>query len=288
MMQNEEYFRNYVEMIDSFCDSLENIKERDYIQRDQAGWLRDDIKQTFEALLICHFEIPYFEKTSKFFVEIGIDRTIEYFYGDWREGYREFDYEKPMPREHWRYNLNWCSSFRYGLLFALLSQDKEPLQRIVEWIENDLYYDKDSYSAQEMAFQLVIAYHIRGKSPKDYSEQVDLINKSHKQLPKMCLAIFDTMIKQDISGFEKMVCKLVKWHIKNLIRKYPDRPKLKVNPVEFRYHPENIVSLEASWLWNVARLSGMKIPTNLPEEIMDRIITPQSVGFITTTADYKK
>jgi hypothetical protein len=272
MMQKEEYFQIYIKSIDTFCDLIEN---QDYTYRSKDGWLQDDIKQIFNALLLCHFEIPNFKKTSNFFIKIGIEWTIEFFYGEWREKYREFENEK-----YWRYYLYWETCFRYGLLFSLLAQDKEPLLRIAEWIENDLYYDKDSYSAQEMAFQLIIAYYIRGKSPNDYSEQVDLINKSHKRFPKMCLTVFDAVINQDTSNFEKSISKLVNWHIKNLIQKYPDKPHRGVlNPVEFRYHPENMISLEASWLWNIALISGMKMP-ELPEEVMDRIVTPQSIGLV--------
>jgi hypothetical protein len=277
MYLNDTYIQYSIDHINRCCDTRDH---RDYTVTSRDAWFVTDLQDIFLGLLYYHFEVPYPDRDVLFFIEKGTEIAVEYFYGDWREGYRRFYYEKPMPREYWRYNLNWNPCFRYGLLFTLLSHDKKPLQCIAEWIENDLYYDKDSYSSQEMAFQLIIAYYIRGKSSNDYSEQVDLINKSHRRFPKMCLAIFDTITKQDISNFEKLICKLVNWHIKNLIQKYPDKPKLKVNPVEYRYHPENIISLEASWLWNIALISGMEMPTNLSEEVMDRIVTPQSVGLI--------
>jgi hypothetical protein len=40
-----------------------------------------------------------------------------------------------------------------------------------------------------------------------------------------------------------------------------------------------VISIYASLLWNYARLCKIKLPI-LPEEIMDRIITPQSVGLV--------
>jgi hypothetical protein len=277
MCLNNTYIQYFINHINGICDTRDS---RDYTMTSKAGWLETDIRDIFLGLLYYHFEVPYPNHDVLFFIEKGIEWTIEYFYGDWREGYREFSYEKPMPREYWRYHLRWNPCFRHGLLFALLAQDKEPLLRIAEWIENDLYYDKNSYSAQEIAFQLIIAYYIRGKSPNDYSEQVDLINKSHKRFPKMCLAIFDTIVTQDTLEFERLMSKFIQWYIQSLIKKYPDKPHLIANPVEFRYHPQNIISQEASWLWNIALISGMKMPTNLSDEIMDRIVTPQSVGLV--------
>jgi hypothetical protein len=278
MCLNDTYIQYFINHINGICDTRDS---RDYTITSKHCCLQTDIRDIFLGLLYCHFEVPYPNRDVLFFIEKGIEWTIEFFYGDWREGYQEFDYEKPMPQEYWRYNMRWNPCFRHGLLFALLAQDKKPLLRIAEWIENDLYYDKDSYSAQEIAFQLIIAYYIRGKLPNDYSEQVDLINKSHKRFPKICLAVFDAIIGQDTSNFGKSISKLVNWHIKNLIQKYPDKPHRGVlNPVELRYRPENIISLEASWLWNIAIISGMEMPTNLSEEVMDRIVTPQSVGLV--------
>jgi hypothetical protein len=202
--------------------------------------------------------------------------AIEYFFGDWREGYADrapdggismyWDEEK-WSREKCRKKMDWIRGFHRSLLCTLLIDNIDFARHIAKWVDEDLwdtYLNEDS-TVEDVYYFTILGKIICGESWEICTSITEKILKSHRRRPKLLLDVLESIVKKDDIAFEKTIHKYLKHFLKNEIK------------IDGWY--EGVISIYASVLWNYARLEGIKLPL-FSEEIMDRIITPQSVGLV--------
>ena len=113
----------------------------------QAFLQADSVSQALHLVFLGYLgAIPSGHKFSDVTVQAraGVAKALEYFYGDWREGYKSFSYSEPMSRSQTRPELGWIDPYREGLLLALYVDDETAIRRLIEWPDTDLPVD-DGY-----------------------------------------------------------------------------------------------------------------------------------------------
>jgi hypothetical protein len=230
------------------------------------------------ALWDYHFEIscPPPPVPVSFFIDNGINCALQYFYGKWRNGFRNFPYEAPCTEKESRLVTQWNHEFYRGSLFSLLKNDNESLLRISQWIDRDIiqigaiHPFNDSSHAPIFYFSplfYVFAQYFCNVPREKYATEIDSIVNGVRSATKTLLKIWESIYNKDTKSFETQILAMVNKHIqKSAKTKQP-----------FTFLSYNIISHEATWMWNIALRSGMEMP-ELPEKIMDRIVTPQSLG----------
>jgi hypothetical protein len=236
------------------------------------------IHNCYHALWYYHFEISdlLLPVPVSFIIDNGINCALQYFYGKWRNGFRSFPYEAPCTEKESRLVTQWNHQFYRGSLFSLLKNDKESLLRISQWIDRDIIqigaihpFNNSSHAPIFYFSPLfyVFAQYFCNVPREKYATEIDSIANGVRSATKTLLKIWESIYNKDTKSFETQILAMVNKHIqKSAKTKQP-----------FTFMPDNIISQEATLMWNIALRSGMEMP-EFPEEIMDRIVTPQSLG----------
>lgn len=252
-------------------ESIEKMRKAENRETALSFGLHDCLN----GLWYYHFEMapmPEVPVTASFFVDNGIDFAWEYFEGDWRNGYKMFPYEEPCTAEESRLKTQWNHQFFQGTLLCLLKNDRDSLERIAKWIDRDIIpigasnpFGGHSHATLFYYSPLffVFARYFCGVDQEEYAQEIDSIKNGKQAKTKTFLKILESICSQDAKGFEKQISKIVTNFIKTNEK------------VDQRISED--ISYEATWMWNIALRSCMTMP-ELPEEIMDRIMTPQSIG----------
>jgi hypothetical protein len=202
--------------------------------------------------------------------------AIEYFFGDWRNGYADRAPDGSIPtdwdedkwsREKCRKEMHWAIGFHGSLLCTLIVNNIEATRKIAQWVDEDLCdtYWQENFSVEDILYLTVFGKIIRGEKWEYCNSIIEKISKSRRRRPKLLLEVLESIIKKDDVAFENSIQKYMKHFLKSEAR------------IDEGY--EGVISVYASVLWNYASLEGIKLPL-FPEEIMDRIVTPQSVGLV--------
>jgi hypothetical protein len=272
---------NRPQNFDGFAEPLTRAKndiERLDMTRNKSSALQHILNDCYLTLLYYHFEISNPEpiKPVSYFIDHGIDCTLQYFYGNWRNEYKQFPYEEPYTEKESRLRTTWNREFYQGSLFSLFKNDKESLLKIAQWIDRDIIaigaihpFDYSSHTSITYFSPLfyVFAQYFCGVPREKYAQEIDCITKGTRSVTKALLKVWESIYEKDSKTFEKQIVQMLDKHIKQASKMKPP----------FDFSPLNIVSQEITLMWNIALRSGMKMP-EFPEEIMDRIVTPQSIG----------
>jgi hypothetical protein len=234
-----------------------------------------DIGHCINVFYTKHLELDF---TCNDLTEIGRmcgQLAIDYFFGDWRDGYADTDAEGKIAsywdgicwsREVCRQKMDWIDPFYESLICTFLVNDIDVVRRIAEWVDVDIWdmYLLD-HTVEDAMFLTVLGKIIRGEQWKDCISIIEKITSSRRRRPKLLLPILESIFNSNDTDFSESIQKYVKHFIKNEVK------------IDEGF--TGVISIYASLLWNYARLCKIELPI-LPEEIMDRIITPQSVGLV--------
>jgi hypothetical protein len=228
---------------------------------DKRSHLGFALTASYATLLYYHFEIDSPPIKPMVFVCKAVNIAKQYFYC-------------PPKAKRWAC---WNRAFYFGTLFSLLNNNQKTLIEIAEWVDrttvnkfnNDHPFDFSTSATINYYSPLfyVFAQYFCGIPRNKYSKEINCIKNGNRTAVKTLLKIWESIDAQDFNVFEKLLVQLVNKHIKDVAKMKPP----------FNLTPQRLVSREATWMWNIALRSGMKMP-ELPEEIMDRIVTPQSIG----------
>jgi hypothetical protein len=227
---------------------------------DKRSHLGFALTSSYAALLYYHFDLPSPPIKEKTFISSTIDTAITFFYCGKKT----------------RLAIHWNRPFYLGTLFSLLKNDKESLKKIAEWVDRSEIGKPDNHpfdlstSATITYFSplfFIFAQYFCNVPREKYSKEIESIKNGYRSSTKTLLKIWENIYAQDTDNLRKQLVQLVNKHIKEVSKM---KPPLNLTP-------QRIVSQEATWMWNIALRSGMEMP-ELPEEIMDRIVTPQSIG----------
>jgi hypothetical protein len=185
----------------------------------------------------------------------GIQITLHYYYDNWYE--RE---------EYTRQMMEWTGIHPPGILCALLSGDKESIKKIAEYLDEDMIESGDYiFNIDEMDGRfLVLLSVLLAEKPYDaYLHLAERIRQGKKKKAKLLLEVLDTIVAKDHDKFVKTFQEYIKYFIKR--------------EVDLSGGADESVSILGSILWETARIQGISLP-NLPEEIMDRVVTRETIG----------
>jgi hypothetical protein len=251
------------------------------------GWLIYDLHNCIDIACIKHveYESPFYDIAS--YLKKGAWIAFEYFWGNWRDGYQPCPkivhhpfsgepFEIPeanrpcYSREDCRNQLSWDDEFIDGLLCAFWTNDLINITKISQWVDSDLIEDSYFESHIMDAWILIILGKLIHKKTLSGSEFIlDKIRNNKRRRTKLLLDIIQVIDQKNHKDFSKVIINYIKFFVKN-----ETDPTL---PLRFGY-----MSKIASLLWETARYFEIELPI-LSEEIMDRIITRESIGLITPT-----
>jgi hypothetical protein len=184
--------------------------------------------------------------------------SVEYFYGAWREGYKEFPYSDPMDRETARRELMWIDVYRESLLAGLMTDDEMSLSRLLAWPDVDLPGDDGTWDLTPIdnQYHIWLAKRLRGESGKAVEALASEISGGKRARPRLLLGAAQAALGNDGGGFAK----LLRQALANFRKSEFDPNQLLLS-----------VHIEGSILWHVARRRGTPLP-KMPDSLMDLLL----------------
>jgi hypothetical protein len=259
--QSLKQYSNFCTYI--FEDVEDHIKtaSTEMLPEDKRSSLSSALNSSCFALYFYHFEYVLPPIKPLTFISSIVEVAKEFFYCE------------KKTKNKW---ISWNRQFYIGTLFSLLKNDRQSLQKISRWVDhaamamNNKHPFDISTSATINYFSplfFALAQYFCEEPHEKYVKEINCIKEGTRSVIKTFLKIWESIDSQDSNAFKKQFVQLVNKHIQKSAKTKP--------PGTFM--PGNIISEEATWMWNIALRSGMEMP-ELPEEIMDRIVTPQSIG----------
>jgi hypothetical protein len=233
----------------------------------EQGYLEGDIDSCTHLIFLrhCEFQLPYSDiQIKKILAKTG-KISVDYFFGGCQDSYDPITGQLKIRKRRTK-NSYWFSPYAYSLLCLLLIEDTTALNIVAKWPLESLTPDM-GYSNEDVWFYVVLGNIIRGKSWDSCSRLIKKINAGHRRMPKTLLHLLESVVQNNTITFERQMVNFMPNFIK-----YSKREQVDL----YQYiYPD--ISVEASIFWNIARIRGMNLPS-FSNEIMDRIITPQSIG----------
>lgn len=258
---HEDYYKN------AYSDMIPFMEKINQENPEHRGRKNDQLEyRTFETALNEHFEIPHNGGDVKMLLQETIRYGMEYFYGDWRNAYQIFP-DETYGLEDCRQKLPWINSFRIGILASLLLNDSRHLQEFAKWVGDDLgtYGESGPRKMGDVDWYLLLGHYIRDGSLEPHAALAEKVRSSNRPRTKMALGVLEAVEEGNLKKTEKAFVKKVKNFVKTEI--LANQPTLTVVLIDY----------DSSILWNIGLQKGVELP-ELPEEIMDRIVTSQSMG----------
>jgi hypothetical protein len=222
-----------------------------------------DIDFCTQVVCMKHAEIPMDIELDniEFFVRKGVEIAIETFWTKSPSG-------KYLRNTIGLVDHDWVYIYPSALFCALILSNDESLNRLTGWIVDESLLEEPVVDITEidMFFIVVLSKYICSQSLDEHPHLIESIRLSKRRRPKILLNVLESINHKDQYSFANSTEKYIKHFIKN--------------EVDLSDGNWGSLSLYASCLWEVARRAGIQLPI-LPEEIMDRIVTRESVGLIT-------
>jgi hypothetical protein len=170
-----------------------------------------------------------------------------------------------------RQKIGWVYTFRDGLLAALLLDDRDSVQKMLDWIQIDVCRDK-SRSAQtdpsDVEYLMLLGHFFRTGHLDNVDSLKEAVRKGRCKRTQMLLDCLERIVTKDVKKFVTLFEKYLKHAFKsNLLFSHPDSPR----------SPAALIDIDACIIWTVALRSGLILP-ELPDELMDYVIRPQTLG----------
>lgn len=243
-----------------------DTKDSKTISRREDGLLCND------CLFVCiinHFGIVHPFGSSEKYVKVGVDLCLGYFFGDWREAYDFYlgdDFEKTLNRDECRRKLGWDIEFHAGLTLSLLADDDNAIRNLAGWVDWDLIeyieYIGPPITLNDFKYYVILGMYLSGRSLDSCESAMNDILNGRNRRPKLLLRTLLAIHERDEVAFRKLFIEYVKYYRKQ--------------EIEFGSLPE-CYSIQATILWAVARREGL-IVSDPPEDIMELVVTPESIG----------
>ena len=184
--------------------------------------------------------------------------AADYFFGEWRGGYRSFADDPPLTRESARRELPWMDPYREALLLTLLIDDDRGIERVTSWPGDDLRHDEGTLDLPAM----FTTYHIHLARLLRNAPAAELAASSAKlrDQPGNRIAALLAAVEAAFTGDAAAFAKALKQHLTSY-RKHTFRVG----------RMDAAISIEGSILWHVARRRGLALP-ELPEKLSDIVL----------------
>jgi hypothetical protein len=226
-----------------------------------------------------HYEAIELSKDSVIqSLRIAIQAILCFLYGEWRTRYswHHFIYTSPdgppyLTVDETRQKIGWVYTFREGLLAALLLNDRDSAQKMLDWVQIDACRDK-SRSAQvdpsHVEYFMLLGYFFQTGHLDNVESLKEAVRKGRCKRTQMLLDCLERIVTKDVKKFVALFEKYLKYAFKsNLLFSHPDSPR----------SPAALTDIDSCIIWAVALRSGLTLP-ELPDELMDYVIRPQTLG----------
>jgi hypothetical protein len=203
----------------------------------------------YEAIPTSH---PFYDSLGV--AQLGIAGALEYFFGDWREG---FVLEgKSLTRAETRQKRPWFEPYRQGLLLAFFADDDESIEKLLEWPDTDLPVDtfESGMTAADNQGHIALATVLRGDTHSKTEQILTRVLGSGRKRAIAFASAVRALSEEDAAAFGK--------HLKDLSNLY-----LKKLPRQWGVE----IHVDGSILWQTARRRKLALP-ELRERNLDLIL----------------
>jgi hypothetical protein len=231
-----------------------------------------------------HYEMVAIEKKQVVqALNVAVQTTLTFLYGKWRTCYSwnniicDFPEGPPyLTVDETRQKIGWVYDFRDGLLAALLLDDRDSAQKMLDWIQIDACRDKNR-SAQtdpsDVEYLMLLGHFFRTGYLDNVDSLKEAVRKGRCKRTQMLLDCLERIVTKDVKKFVTLFEKYLKHAFKsNLMFSHPDSPR----------SPAALTDIDACIIWTVALRSGLTLP-ELSDELMDYVIRPQTLGLRTVS-----
>lgn len=196
-------------------------------------------------------------------LEQGVDRAVEYFFGDWwrHDEYDSLALDKSRPDRE----LRWFGVFPKALLLGGLTGRWDDVVKICSWFDESIQmeYQGGMLEDEYMAVFLCIASDLSPQPMPHVDEIKAEIKACRARRAKLLLTAWESAMAKDRKAFDKALKESVKHFLKHDAEDVPN--------VNFW------VALHPSFVWLVAERNGLAFP-DLPEEVDAAIVRRQTIG----------
>jgi hypothetical protein len=203
----------------------------------------------------CELPLNISDKQVHQMIRKGIQIIIRYYYDNW---YEREQYTRQM--------MEWTGIHPTGILCALLNGEKESIKKIAAYLDEDMLESGDYiFNIDEMdgRFLILLSVLLAEKPYDAYWHLAEQIRQGKKKKAKLLLNVLDAIVAKDNDQFTKTFQEYIKYFIKR--------------EMDLSGGHGESVSILGAILWETARIKGISLP-NLPEEIMDRVVTRETIG----------
>jgi hypothetical protein len=202
-------------------------------------------------------------------VNQGVDRALDYFFGDWWVG--DEDDAKALDKSRPDRELAWYGPMARGLLLAGLTGRWEDAARLCSWVDGSIHleyrFEMNDYEYQWLYLGIVSS--LRPEPLEGIEELVTMLRSCRPKRPRMLCAAWEAAIARDQAAFDQALKESISQFLKSHAQNAPN--------------PNFWVGLEESLVWLIAERNGLKFPT-LPEKSDAAIVRRQTVGLATDSS----
>lgn len=245
---------------------VEMIRERaitPQLSDDPDGDARFDLLDQLGFLLLHHYgrgeRFPAASQAARRGVALG----RELFFGEWRNHFAIFEGPAWNSRDC-REKLGWYNTYRRSSCCALLLNDLAAAQELSKYPGPDAYQSEVEATRRQHEFYLILAAVLRGDLTDELQASWQSLKRSAPSRIKLMAQTLESIESGSgsdaLQGIKKMCA-------------------------QYRNHRDDIrefyaaISLDASILWNLARLRGLAAD-DLTIDEQDVILTPTSCGIV--------
>ena len=218
-----------------------------------------EIWDLHSILLLEHFQFAHPFGSVRRYAEMLVKFSREYFNAKWIDN--SMTAFGCLP-DLYKKRMTWLDPFRLGVLVAIMMNDQEGVHEITSWINGEFSRDELDYTQADIDYYVVLGKYLNQGVLQKFL--IDSIKNRRRKRPKYLTEMLEALAQKDSKRFAAFFIEYHKLFDKNECDK--DAFLLFKN-----------VNINGSILWNLAKLRGLEIP-EFSENIMDRIITPQSIG----------
>jgi hypothetical protein len=229
-----------------------------------------EIWDLYTILLLEHFQFEHPFGCVRQYVDMLLTLSQEYFSEKWIDGkvYGEGEccpiYGK-CTLELYRKNMGWMDEFQIGILVALIMDDKKGLHEITQWINGVFCQNEFGYMRIDIDYNVVLGKYLN--QGHFHESLTNSIKNQRRKRPKFCTEMLEAVDQKDSKRFVKF---FIEYH-KLFDRNECDKETFLLC---------KSVNINGSILWNLASRRGLE-DLEFSENIMDRVITPQTLGLDT-------
>jgi hypothetical protein len=196
-------------------------------------------------------------------LERGVDRAVEYFFGDWWSG-DEYD-ARALDKSRADRELHWFGVLPNALLLGGLTGRWDDVAKICSWFDEsiEMEYQAGLLEDQYMQAFLCIASSLRPQPMPGVDEMVAKVKKCRTKRPRLLCAAWEAAMAQDQKAFDKALKDSVQHFLKVDAQDVPN--------VCFW------VALDPSLVWLIGERNGLVFPT-LPEQLDAAVVRRQTIG----------